>query len=528
MTIDRRDFLKAGAAAFTLPLVAGRLSARANPLSALSALGAAAQQADRILVVIRLDGGNDGLNTVLPLDQYDALSKARGDILIPAAKALKLSDTVGLHPAMPGLQKLYLDGKVKIVQAVGYPNHNQSHFRSTDIWFTASDYNQVLESGWLGRYLDGLFPGFPDGYPSADYPDPPALQIGSVLFTLLEGAKGPMGMALSDPASLYSLTPNGVDVAPDTPAGHELSFIRLMAAQTQKYGDSIRKAMAAAANKSTLYPAANPLADQLKAVARLIAGGLKTRIYVVSLKGFDTHADQVDGASGDTTVGGRHAVLLTQLSQAIAAFQDDLALLGAEDRVAGLTISEFGRRIVANASFGTDHGTASPLLVFGKRVNGGMLGKNPDIPPAATVQDNIPMQFDFRSVYSTLLGDWLGVTGVELQKIMLKDFPALPLVSTAGVRDPQGAPRGEPSLEQNYPNPFRGATQLRYELPYGQTVTLKLIDASGAVVRVLEAGYRAAGAYRQTLDASGLPPGAYVCRLEGERHVAQRTMSVLR
>ena len=207
---------------------------------------------------------------------------------------------------------------VKIIQGVGYPSHNQSHFRSTDIWFTASDSNQVLDSGFLGRYLDGLFPDFPEGYPNADFPDPPAVQIGSTLLTLLQGDSSSMGMAVSNPTNIYAVTPEGIDAAPNTPAGHELTFIRQMAAQTQKYGESIKKAVAAATNKSTLYPATgNRLSDQLKAVARLIAGGLKTRVYVVSLSGFDTHATQVD--STDPLLG-NHANLLTQLSVAVTAF----------------------------------------------------------------------------------------------------------------------------------------------------------------------------------------------------------------
>ena len=525
--MDRRRFLKAGASAAAIPLASGNLTAKAFGMSPLSLLAGQAQS-DRILVVIRMDGGNDGLNMVLPLDQYDNLAKARANILIPPDKALKLNDATGLHPSMGGLHALYQEGKLRVIQAVGYPNHNQSHFRSTDIWFTASESNQVLDSGWLGRYLDGIFPGFPDGYPNGNFPDPPAMQIGSVLSTLLQGEDAPLGMAISNPASIYSLVPNGVDVAPATPAGHELEFIRQMASQTQKYGQSIQKATAAGVNKSTLYPATgNRLADQLKGVARLISGGLQTKVYVVSIGGFDTHASQIDGATGDTTTG-KHAQLLGQLSEAVAAFQDDMKLLGLEDRVVGMTMSEFGRRILSNASFGTDHGTSAPLLVFGKPVAGGILGVNPAIPAAVTVKDNVPMQFDYRSVYATLLRDWLGVSDAEVKKVMLKDFPSLPFIGPTGIVPRTPGRAGGIGLEQNFPNPFRGATTLRYRVPAGQRVILRLYDLRGQAVRTLVDGFQAPGSYMKSLEAGSLRPGTYVYRLQVGELSLQRTLQVLR
>jgi uncharacterized protein (DUF1501 family) len=527
MTMDRRRFLKTTAAAGAVSLGSGRLAAAfgaADPFSAALAKSAAAN--DRVLVVVRLDGGNDGLNTVLPLSQYDNLAKARSNVLIPAAKALALDAATGFHPAMSALHTAYQEGKVKVVQAVGYPNHNQSHFRSTDIWFTASDSNQVLDSGFLGRYLDGLYPGYPEGYPRAEHPDPPAVQIGSVLVTLLQGANVGMGMAISNPSNIYSVLPEGIDTAPSTPAGHELTFLRQMASQTQKYGESIKKAVAAATNKSTLYPATgNRLADQLKAVARLIAGGLKSRIYVVSIGGFDTHASQVDAI--DVTAG-KHADLLRQLGDAIAAFQDDLRLLGLEDRVVGLTVSEFGRRILSNASLGTDHGTSSPLLLFGKPVAGGILGVNPAIPVAVTAKDNIPMQHDFRSVYATLLKDWLQVDDAGVKRILFKDFPTLPLFGAPQSVHPSAAAPAGFALDQNYPNPFRGLTTVRYSVPEGAQVSLRLYDMRGVEVRVLAQGPHGAGRHQKTLDAGSLSPGRYFYRLRMGDRTLQRTLDVLR
>jgi uncharacterized protein (DUF1501 family) len=523
IAMERREFLKLGAAATAIPLAGGAgpaARAFASPLADL----AAQVPSDRVLVVLRFDGGNDGLNTVLPLDQYDNLAKARANILNPANKAVTLDSKTGLHPALAGLGELYKAGKLRILQAVGYPNHNQSHFRSTDIWFSGSDYNQVLSTGWLGRYLDTVFPGYPDGYPSKDFPDPPAVQIGSSLYTLLQGPSVPMGMAVASATSIYSLVPAGVDTAPKTPAGHELEFIRQMATETQKYGDSLKKAVAAATNKSTLYPATgNTLSDALKGVARLIAGGLKTKIYVVTLRGFDTHANQV--AAADLTTG-NHANLLTKVNDALVAFQDDLKLLGLENRVMGMTMSEFGRRILSNASLGTDHGTSAPLFVWGAGVQGGLLGANPVIPATVTVKDNIPMQYDYRSVYASLLQDWLGVGSTDLAKVMLKDFPVLPLVSTPVL--PRGPMARGDGLEPNFPNPFRGATTLRWRVAAADRVRLRIFDMRGQLVRTVVDEFLAAGGYTRTFASAGMPPGAYVCRLEVGARGFQRTLDVLR
>ncbi len=519
--MDRRDFLKLTSAAVPLAAAGPVARAYASPLASLAAM---APPSDRVLVVIRLDGGNDGLNTVLPLDQYANLAKARANILIPEAKAVKLNAATGLHPSLAGFGKMFADGRLRIIQAVGYPNHNQSHFRSTDIWFSGSEYNQILSTGWLGRYLETVYPNYPDGYPSKDFPDPPAVQVGSSLYTLLQGAEVPMGMAVASATSIYSLVPAGTDIAPKTPAGHELEFIRQMATETQKYGESLKAAVAAATNKSTLYPATgNKLSDQLKGVARLIAGGLQTKVYVVSLRGFDTHANQVLAA--DVTTGG-HANLLTQLNDAIVAFQDDLKLLGLENRVLGMTMSEFGRRILSNASLGTDHGTSAPLFVWGAGVSGGLLGVNPTIPAAVTVKDNIPMQYDYRSIYATLLRDWLGVGAADLAKVMLKDFPFLPLVGTPIV--PRGEAAAGEGLEPNFPNPFRGATTLRYRVPSGERVRLRIFDTRGGLVRVVVDGFHAPGSYARTLEAGRMAPGTYICRLEVGERSFQRPLEVMR
>src|ERR1051326_5403259 len=473
--MKRRDFIKRTVPVSILPLFMGGFTFRAYGRSPhLESLLATATESDRVIVFIQLNGGNDGLNTVIPLDQYSALTAARGNIAIDETKVLRLTDATGLHPAMTGLQSLFHDKKLCVVQSVGYPNPNFSHFRATDIWLSASDSNQTLTTGWMGRYLDQEYPDYPNGYPNTVVPDPLAIQIGSVISTGLQGPSVSMGMALTSPTSFYQLVTGGTDTAPNTPAGHELTFLREVAQQTQQYAVSIQNAASSGNNLSPLYPAAgqNSLADQLKIVAKLVSGGLKTRMYVVNLGGFDTHSAQVDGTAGNET--GTHATLLGKLSTAISAFQDDLRLLGAEDRVVGMTFSEFGRRILSNASSGTDHGAAAPMFIFGKKVYPAIYGNNPGIPANATVTDNVAMQFDFRAVYSSLLVRWLNVPQTELRTVMLKDFPIIPFINgspvskldplvpgigkTAARTNREEAPARN-ALRQNYPNPFNPATQ---------------------------------------------------------------------
>ncbi len=521
----RRDFLKRAVPGTILPVMLGGYTLRAlgrAPL--LEALSAASVETDRVIVVIQLNGGNDGLNTVIPRDQYAALLAARSNIAIDEGKVLPLTDATGLHPAMGGLQTLYQERKLAVVQCVSYPNPNFSHFQATDIWLTGEDSNQTLSSGWMGRYLDQEFPGFPAGYPNPAMPDPLAIQIGSVVSGGLQGPTASMGMAITSPASFYQLVSGAVDVAPDTPAGHELTFLRQVVQQTQQYATVIQHAASLGTNKSTMYPAAgtNTLADQLKIVAQLVAGGLQTRIYIVNLGGFDTHSGQVGTGGTDT---GAHATLLGKLSSAIAAFQDDCELLRVSDRVVGMTFSEFGRRIKSNASAGTDHGTAAPMFIFGAGVSGGIVGLNPTLPLNATVSDNIAMQFDFRSVYASLLTQWFGVGTTELDAILLKSFPTFPLIAPPPIvnrkYDPidwryvDGAPGGlpdGPALGNNYPNPFNPTTQIPF-VSDGGNVVIRVYDSAGRDVATLADGLFAAGEHRIAFDASSLPAGVYFCRM---------------
>jgi uncharacterized protein (DUF1501 family) len=429
--MKRRQFFQS-----TLPVVLPALingfSLRAFADSPFLRMASRGGAGDRVLVLIQLSGGNDGLNTVIPLEFYSAYYRARTNIAIPEAKVLKLEGfgQTGLHPAMPELQQLFNDGKLTILQGVSYPQPNFSHFRATDIWLTGADSSQVLTTGWAGRYLDQQFPHFPDDYPNASMPDPLAIQVGSLVSPALQGPALTMGMAISNPNSFYNLISDTPASGLQSRAEDQLAYIREMAAKTDQYAGVIKNAAQKVTKQSDQYPVAgkNPLADQLKIVARLVAGGLKTPIYLVSMGGFDTHARQTDPT--DTTTGS-HAKLLARLSEAIHAFQDDLKYLQAENRVIGMTFSEFGRRIQSNASGGTDHGAAAPVFVFGAGVQSGIIGQNPEIPDRLSVNDNLTMQTDFRAIYGTVLENWFGAGADQTATVLLKDFPSLPLVKGA-------------------------------------------------------------------------------------------------
>ncbi len=518
--MKRRDFLRNTLpAGVLLPSLVGGFSFRAFSAESniMKSLLMPVTETDHVFVIIQLNGGNDGLNMVVPIENFSNYVNARQNIYIPETSALQLNGKAGLHPAMTGLHAMYQKGILKVVQSVGYPQPSYSHFRATDIWMSASDSNQTVDTGWAGRYLNYEYPNFPNGYPNATMKDPLAIQIGSATSLTLQGPAVNMGMSISSTSNFYNLI-NGVqDPAPNTPAGKELTYIRTIAQQTQQYS-SVIKSAALQTVQQVSYPTNNSLADQLKIVARLIRGGLTTRIYMVNYGGFDTHSNQVNTTDSTT---GNHAKLLGNVSDAIKAFQDDLKFLGVDDRVVGMTFSEFGRRIKSNGSTGTDHGSAAPLFVFGKNVMGGVLGDTPAIPANASVNDNLPFQYDFRSIYSTILSNWLCVKDTDLQQIMLKNFQLLPLVNAGGCQKPINL-SGE-SLISNYPNPFTSSTVITFKTDGGHTL-VQIMDTSGKVITTLTDKEYTAGTYSVVFDSGLLPSGVYYARLQNMATQQVRTM----
>jgi uncharacterized protein (DUF1501 family) len=475
---------------------------------------------DKVLVLIQLSGGNDGLNTLIPLDQYDKLFNVRENIIIPESSILQIEDNLGLHPSMSGMKNMYDEGKLNIIQDVGYPNQNRSHFRSTDIWTAGSSAEDLETTGWMGRYFEGLYPGFPNSYPNDDCPDPFAITLGSVVSQTCQGPGANYSTALIDPNNLTNIIegePGDIDL--NTCYGMQLDFLRQAIAQSNAYADSISGAANSGTNLVT-YPENNRLAEQLKIIAQLISGGLQTSVYVVTLGGFDTHANQV----GDSSITGDHADLLKTLSDAVAAFQQDLESLGVNERVVGMTFSEFGRRIASNASFGTDHGTAAPLFVFGSCINPTVLGQNFEIPDEVGNQDGVPMQYDFRSVYGSILMDWFEVAESEVQSLLYEDFQYLPIIQACAVST--NPPIVVPDIETyNFPNPFESWTTIVYQSK-GEKARISIYDMRGCELKIISEQYFGAGEHQLRVDMSGLAAGNYSYRIVTKN--AQRSKVIVK
>jgi len=490
-----------------------------------------ATDTDHVLVLIQLEGGNDGLNMVVPLDLYANYYNARSNVAIPQSKVLRLAgtDKSGLHPAMTDLQSLYSEGKMNIVQSVGYDQPNFSHFQSRDIWSTA-DTTAIsakrVKTGWLGRYLTDEYDGYPDLFPNQAMPDPLAIQISNMPTLDVQGTIYSMGLSINDPDNVYNFQNPFEDFPLDAiAANRELKFLRVVSEKTKVYSDIIKAAYHRGATQAT-YPSPNSLADQLKIVARLINGGLKTRVYTVSIGGFDTHKRQVNAS--DTTTG-LHAQLMKDLSGAIRAFQTDLELMQIDDRVLGMTYSEFGRRIKSNASLGTDHGAAAPLIMFGKHAKPGILGNSPGIPANIDVVNNIPFQYDFRSVYASVLQQWFCVDQQEMQQVLLQNFQALPLIQGGPCGLPEDLNRltndGNALVLRMAPSPYSISGTVQFSTNGGNTL-LQQIDSLGRVVRILTHQDYAPGTYNIDVYNDGLPAGVYFLRLQNG--ALQKVITVIR
>ncbi len=528
--MKRRKFLQ------SVPVTVGGMTVSAmatNPL--LASLSASLMETDKVLVIIQLNGGNDGLNTVIPLDQYAVLSKPniRQNILIPENKVLKLAntnDTVGLHPSLTSLHNLYKDNKLAVVQSVGYPQFSYSHFRAADIWISGADANEIINSGWAARYLAYEYPNYPVGFPNSVMPDPLAIRLGGTITLGLQNQGVSMGISIYNTRDPLNLTGNlFTDPVTKDYMGKELAYAREVLRQTDKFGDAVQAAGDKGRNLSNLYPKSNELGytlgAQLSIVAKLIDGGSKTRIFWLSTGGFDTHAGQVD--SNDHTIGVQ-ANLLKGLSDAIGGFMDDLRLLGHEDRVTGITFSEFGRRVISNASGGTDHGAAQPVFIFGGKVLGGVIGNNPIIDPASNVNTNLPMQYDFRSVYASILEDWFCVPPSDLDKILLKNYQKLPVLdpsnclstSTHQLNNQLGK-----NLIYAYPNPFIQSTKIKFETFGGFTI-IEILDNEGSSIKTLLSAVLDAGSYEVSCDLEFAPDGIYYARIQNKN--LQQVVSMIK
>jgi uncharacterized protein (DUF1501 family) len=550
--MKRRNFLKIAAPATLTPFVVNGHSLRPFANSKMAnILNTCEGVEDRALILIQLKGGNDGMNTIIPINQYDAYANLRPNIKVADTgtkkyinldTTLKNSRQVGLHPVMTKVKEMYDQGMVSVIQGVGYELPNQSHFKATDLWLTGGDGstdNYNIQSGWMGRALQAIYPEVL-GAPTSTMLDPLGIQIGdsspSLGFHTETEHQNSLNLSGQDPAGFYSLiqTIGGAPIqnVPDSEHGEELKFIMGVEQSINLYAQRITQVFNAGTNALT-YPANNNLAAQLKTVARMIRGGCKTKIYLCQLGGFDTHNAQVlaqDATTGD------HADNMLILSDAVKAFFDDLTAMGIGDKAMACTFSEFGRCAKENGSDGTDHGTLSPMLVFGAAAQAGVLGENVNLSNLTADNQLQGTQHDYRQVFATLLQDWLGCNQYVMEQAMFDGYSKLPLIGSDMIVDP-GCYIGagptiidggftRPSNASLYPNPSNIGTELMIESQFDYDARITLHSLGGSVVYSKSARI-VSGTNQLFIETSTYPPGNYFIRVENKISGAAEVMKLV-
>ena len=536
--MKRRQFIRnisAGSAAgLTLGGIPLNLLAGNQDLKKL----AAASDNDNVLIFIQLHGGNDGLNTLIPVKQWEAYYNLRPGIAINNSgtngyievdPGVDEDKRVGLHPEMGAFKELYDEGKVAIIQNVGYPEMNLSHFRGRDVVFMGGDESgeHDYQSGWMGRYLNNIYPGYPEDYPSENMADPLGIELSGTLSLAFHRENGiPIGLNVGNPQQFYELINSvGTDppiVFPESHAGKELEYIMEFEKKSNQYADRLRYVYNAGSNTIDYrdnYPysspaKANSLASQLKLIARLISGGIKTKIFLCRIGGFDTHGEQV--IEGETSKG-VHASLLYNMSTAVKDFYDDLNNLGVDNRVLSLTFTEFGRRASANESLGTDHGTATPVFVFGTSLNSGIYGENPSLAKEDLPNNNLIYNIDYRRIYTSVIQDWF--QGDD-QALIDTGFAAwvedkIEIISTTGV--PSRSPGKSLTEIELFPNPVEHTLHIRCQLARRGELTYYIVDSSGRKLKsmVTQGEF---GPNRFSMVVDDLPAGTYQLFMVQKQH----------
>jgi uncharacterized protein (DUF1501 family) len=469
-TWNRRSFIQALGLAGAGSIMVGHAAVTASQPSPLS-VALANSENDNILVIVRLKGGNDGLNTIVPIYDYDNYANLRPTIKHEESSLINLNADFGVPNYMSEIEALWGDGKMKVVHGVGYDNQNLSHFTSSDIWASAQP-NGFEPTGWWGRYFEDLYPDYLISPPDV----PPAVQIGSIGNLIFEGVDNNYAFSVANPEQLANVAENGTihDVLdiPDCVYGDKLLFMRSTANTTFLYSQVIHDAYLAA-NNSVEYGTGD-LAEQLSIVARMIKGGLGTKVYMVTLDGFDNHANQALN----------HQVLLEDISNSMKNFYDDLAANGMDNEVLSMTISEFGRRPYENGSNGTDHGAASPVLLFGSGLQGnGFVGEHPDI-NIWDSNDNLIPSTDFRDVYATVLTDWFCLDPSIVDGILLnQQYENLNLGFSC---NPLGVSDFDAITRLQHVPIYKGSqTSIEITMPVTANVDIRLYDLMGKEIGVL-------------------------------------------
>lgn len=528
--MNRRNFIKLSATASAIGLTPIEINAALKPLLSMMECP---DISNRRLLLINLSGGNDGLNTVIPLNQYDIYSNLRPNLKIPNSgvnsyikldSSLNDDQQIGLHPALTGLKSIYDRGNLRILQSVGYPAQNKSHFKSKDLYMTGNDGNSSNngnDSGWIGRFMEQYY------YKAIDDPYPMAVEMGSPKNSLGFHGVEEHGMGLNitgqDPAGYYSVL-NGLggtppENIPNSDYGKELEFLIKTDKLSNRYAESISSSFNKGKNDVN-YPDTN-ISDQLKTVARLISGDLQSKVFMVRLHGFDTHNLQAQDIGNPL---GKHHQLLSDLSEGIEAFLSDLTSQNLAEDVVGLTFSEFGRKAKENGNLGTDHGRIAPMFVFGQPVGGGVSGTNPDLSEAKN-DNNYQLesvQHDYRETFATLLKDYIGASKNIIDDAFFnhssnKSFYDIPIenlikeeynISKYCIKVPE-APNAEGKEWQIFPNPFQDKVIL-YSVNELEQVKIEIFSTSG---RYILKQTMSAVAGRLRLNLGQLKPGNYIVKL---------------
>ncbi len=509
---NRRSFLQAlGLAGAGTMMVGGMPLSASNSSRLASAISQS--ESDRILVLIRLKGGNDGLNTIVPIYDYDTYANLRPTIKHNLNRLTALGSDFGIPDFMNPLINLWDNGAMKVIHGVGYEDSNQSHFAGSDVW-ASTDPTGTEQTGFLGRYFQEVYPDYLTNLPEI----PAAVQIGSIGNLIFDGDSTNYAFSVANPDQLETIAENGtvhdVNNLPDCIYGEQLGFLRTTTNTTFQYAGTIHDAYSNASSNPN-YTDSN-LGRQLEIVSRLIKGNLGTKVYLVTLDGFDTHANQVQD----------HENLLTDLSNSVKTFYDDLALAGMDQNVLSMTFSEFGRRVFENGSNGTDHGAAAPLMLFGPAIEGnGFVGQHPSL--NNLTDGNLDYQQDFREVYATVLSEWLCVDNNLVNTALLGgNYNTIDLGFNCSALSVDDFNQERFKHFVTYPNKD---TIIHFINPFTQHTVIKLYDITGREISTLKNEMLFAGEHRINVKSTigtKLTIGQYIYRISVGRQNFSKSLLI--
>lgn len=515
--MDRRTFVKNTTLATAATIAAPYILTGEPKIKVYSNDHINSFEDDSIMIIIELFGGNDGLNTIIPAynDLYYTL---RPNLSYPLefCRRFENSDLYfnpnlvdGIHNG--GLLQMFAEGKLAIIEGIGYDNPNLSHFRSQDIWLSGinnSNNSVKLTEGWLGRFIARKLPGYPLEIPE----HPLAIQVGGTLSLLLKSNIGDMGIALTDPDKFYELgaglTPTESIRTGNSRYDREYNFVYTIAKQSEVYSKAVKQAYDKGKELIKVNYSSG-LAQKFRLISSLIAGGLKTKVYFVSLSNFDSHAQQQSGYYE-----GQHPTLLRQVANAISEFMDDAIQLGYAERIAGMTISEFGRRAYDNGSNGTDHGAASMQFVFGhdNYVNGAYY-REQGKPDLSDLDDagNIKFQYDYRRTFVDFLQSWMGANDDDIVAVFGQKFMPIGVLNPRAVSVDNFVEFSGNSAIKIYPNPSNGKAFAEIILRKSSEITLEVYNLLGYKVKTIYNGNAISGVHKFDLNIND--SGSYYCLL---------------